>query len=151
MIVLTPPPPFFFSEIDPDYEYYTNLHQNGNLNCDYYYEDKFRCKLHKTDESRLSLFHLNTKNIFKHHDKLKLYMKSLEFEFSFFGLTQTWLDVDKEEFTSMTLIILTVKWKPFLLNLFRVSSIRIQIFSLGLYTVCIILQLMFSMIAYLIY
>ena len=28
-----------FSEIDPDYQYYTNLHENGNLNCDYYYED----------------------------------------------------------------------------------------------------------------
>ena len=46
-----------FSEIDPDYQYYTNLHQNGKLNCDYYYEDKFRCNLHKTDESKLSLFH----------------------------------------------------------------------------------------------
>ena len=34
-----------FSVIDPDYQYYTNLNQNGNLNCDYYYEDKFRCKL----------------------------------------------------------------------------------------------------------
>ena len=31
-----------FSVIDPDYQYYTNLHQNGNLNCDYYYEDTFR-------------------------------------------------------------------------------------------------------------
>ena len=87
-----------FSEIDPDYQYYTNLHQNGNLNCDYYYEDKFRCKLHKTDESRLSLFHLNIKSISKHYDELELYLKSLEFMFSFIGLTKTWLDVDKEEF-----------------------------------------------------
>ena len=87
-----------FSEIDPDYQYYTNLHQNGNLNCDYYYEDKFRCKLHKTDESRLSLFHLNIKSISKHYDELELYLKSLEFKFSFIGLTETWLDVDKEEF-----------------------------------------------------
>ena len=33
-----------FVDIDPDYEYYTNFHHSGNLNCDYYFEDKFRCK-----------------------------------------------------------------------------------------------------------
>ena len=87
-----------FSDIDPDYQYYRNLHHNGNLNCDYYFEDTFRCKFDKKDESRLSLFHLNVKSIPKHYDEMELYLKSLEFKFSFIGLTETWLDIDKEEF-----------------------------------------------------
>ena len=36
-----------FADIDPDYQYYTNFHHNGKLSCDYYFEDKFRCKLDK--------------------------------------------------------------------------------------------------------
>ena len=28
---------------------------------------------------------------------MELYLKSLEFKFSFIGLTETWLDIDKEE------------------------------------------------------
>ena len=87
-----------FADIDPDYQYYTNFHQNGNLNCDYYFEDKFRSKLDKTYESQLSLFHLNIKSISKHYDELELYLNSLDFKFSFIGLSETWLDDNKEEF-----------------------------------------------------
>ena len=87
-----------FADIDPDYQYYTKFHQNGNLNCDYYFEDKFRSKLDKTYESQLSLFHLNIKSISKHYDELELYLKSLDFKFSFIGLSETWLDDNKEEF-----------------------------------------------------
>ena len=94
MTVLTP----LFSDIDPDYQYYRNLQHNGNLNCDYYFEDKLRCKLYKKDESRLSLFHLNVKSIPKHYDEMDLYLKSLEFKFSFIGLTEIWLNIDKEKF-----------------------------------------------------
>ena len=87
-----------FADIDPDNQYYTNFHQNGNLNCDYYFEDKFRSKLDKTYESQLSLFHLNIKSISKHYDELELYLNSLDFKFSFIGLSETWLDDNKEEF-----------------------------------------------------
>ena len=87
-----------FADIDPDYQYYTNFHHNGKLNCDYYLEDKFRCKLDKIDESQLSLFHLNVKSISKHYDELELYLNSLNFKFSFIGLSETWLDDNKEEF-----------------------------------------------------
>ena len=50
-----------FSDIDPDYQYYRNLHHNSTLNCDKYFEDKFRCQLDKKYESGLSLFHFNEK------------------------------------------------------------------------------------------
>ena len=53
-----------FVDIEPDYQYYTNFHHNGNLNCDYYFDDKFRCKLHEIQESQLSLFDLNIKKYF---------------------------------------------------------------------------------------
>ena len=87
-----------FVDIDPDYQYYTNFHHSGNLNCDYYFEDKFRCKLDKIQDSQLSLFHLNIKSISKHYDELGLYLNSLDFKFSFIGLSETWLDDNKEEF-----------------------------------------------------
>ena len=61
---------------------------NGNLNCDYYFEDKFRSKWDKTYESQLSLFHLNITIISKHYDELELYLKSLDFMFSFIGLSE---------------------------------------------------------------
>ena len=73
-----------FSDIDPDYQYYANLYHNSNLNCDYHFEDNFRCKLDKKDESRLPLFHLNVKSISKHYDEMELYLKSLDFKFLFY-------------------------------------------------------------------
>ena len=50
-----------FVDIDPNYQYYTNFHHSGNLNCDYYFEDEFRCKLHKIQKSQLYIFQLNIK------------------------------------------------------------------------------------------
>ena len=41
------------------------------LHCDYYFEDKFRCKLDKKDESRLFIFHLNVKSIPKHYNEME--------------------------------------------------------------------------------
>ena len=80
-----------FADIDPDYQYYTNFHQNGHLNSDYYFEDKFRSKLDKTYKSQLSLFHLNIKSISKfhlniksiskHYDEFELYLNSLNYKF----------------------------------------------------------------------
>ena len=87
-----------FADIDPDSQYYTNAHQNGNPNCDYYFEDKFRSKLDKIYESQLSLFYHNIKSIYKHYDELGLYLNSLDFKYSLIGLSDTWLDDNKEEF-----------------------------------------------------
>ena len=81
-----------FADIVPDYHYYTNVHHDGKLNCDYYFEDKFRCKVEKMDESQLS-FHLNVKSISKHYDALELHLNSLDFKFSFIGLSETWLEM----------------------------------------------------------
>ena len=87
-----------FSEIDPDYHFYTNVHFTVNMKCDYYFEDHFRQKHGFTDSSQLSLFHLNIKSLSKHYDELDTYLNSLEYKFAFIGLTETWLDKDKQYF-----------------------------------------------------
>ena len=74
------------------------FYQNGNLNCDYYSDDKFRSKFDKAYVSQLSVFHLNIKSISKHYDEFEWYLHSLDFKFSFIGLSETWLDDNKEEF-----------------------------------------------------
>ena len=147
-----------FVDIDSNYQYYTNLHHNGKPNCDYYCEDKFRCKLDKIDESQLSLFHLNVKSISKHYE---LYLNSLDFRVSFIGLLEIWFDDNKKNFMiskvipvsidiekirrvvvshfisekilllywEMTLTILTAKWKLFLLKLINVSLTQMRTLS----------------------
>ena len=97
-----------FVDIDPDYQYYTYFHHSGNLNCDYYFEDKSRCKLYKIQESQLSIFHLNIKSISKHYDEWELYLNSLDFKFSFTGLSETWLDDNKEEIMILKVIQLSI-------------------------------------------
>ena len=44
-----------FSEIDPDYHFYTNVHFTVSMKCDYYFEEHFRQKHGFTDSSQLSL------------------------------------------------------------------------------------------------
>ena len=61
-----------FSEIDPDYHFYTNVHFTINMKCDYYFEDHFRQEHGFTDSSQLSLFHLNIKSFSKHYDELDI-------------------------------------------------------------------------------
>ena len=68
------------------------------MKCDYYFEDHFRQKHGFTDSSQLSLFHLNIKSLSKHYDELDTYLNSLEYKFAFIGLTETWLDEDKQYF-----------------------------------------------------
>ena len=87
-----------FSEIDPDYHFYTNVHFTVNMKCDYYFEDHFRQKNGFTDSSQLSPFHLNIKSLSKHYDELDTYMNCLEYKFVFIGLADTWLNEDKQSF-----------------------------------------------------
>ena len=58
------------------------MHFTDNVKCDYYFEDHFRQKHGFTDSS----------------DELDTYLNSLEYKFAFIGLTETWLDEDKQSF-----------------------------------------------------
>ena len=87
-----------FSEIDPDFQFYTDNYYIKNTQCDYYIEDTFVNKFTQSGsfDRNLSIFHLNIKSLPKHCDELEMYLDSLKFPFSFIGLTETWLDECKE-------------------------------------------------------
>ena len=85
--------------MDPDMQFYSDSHYIQNLNCDYYFEKNFVDKIIEsgTGKKQLSFFHLNVKSLPKHLDELEIFLESLEYEFSFIGLTETWLDENKHE------------------------------------------------------
>ena len=87
-----------FTEIDPDFHFYTESYCIKNTQCDYYIEDTFVDKFKRSGsfDRNLSIFHLNIKSLPKHYDELEMYLDSLRFPFSFIGLTETWLDECKE-------------------------------------------------------
>ena len=67
-----------------------------NMKCNYYFEDTFNKKINSMEKNRLSLFHQNIKSLPKHIDEFELYLNYLDMKYSFIGLTETWLDKDKE-------------------------------------------------------
>ena len=87
-----------FTEIDPDFHFYTNSCSIKHTKCDYFIEDTFIDKFTKSGsfDRNLSVFHLNVKSLPKHYDELEMYLDSLRFPFSFIGLTETWLGECKE-------------------------------------------------------
>ena len=87
-----------FTEIDPDFHFYTESYCIKNTQCDYYIEDTFVDKFKRSGslDRNLSIIHLNIKSLPKHYDELEMYLDSLRFPFSFIGLTETWLDECKE-------------------------------------------------------
>ena len=87
-----------FTEIDPDFHFYTNSCSIKHTKCDYFIEDTFVDKFTKSGsfDRNLSVFHLNVKSLPKHYDELEMYLDSLRFPFSSIGLTETGLDECKE-------------------------------------------------------
>ena len=87
------------TEMDPDIQFYSDCHYIKNLNCDYYLEEKFQNEVKDCSPTgtHLSLFHLNIKSLPKHYDELVIFLESLGHDFSFIGLTETWLDEYKHD------------------------------------------------------
>lgn len=87
------------TEKDPDFQFYSDIQYIHNTKCDYYFEDCFREKIASSgrDKDKMSFFHLNIKSLPKHLNELEMYLDSLNLNFSFIGLSETWLDGDKKE------------------------------------------------------
>ena len=87
------------SEIDPDLQYYSESNYIQNMNCDYYFGDSFQNNISNNTNycNKMSFFHINIKSLPKHFDDLDLYLNSLDYTFSFVGLTETWLDESKHD------------------------------------------------------
>ena len=79
-------------EIDPDLCFYDSIDFDLSL-CNYYCEFSFIEVVSKvTGSSQLfSLCHLNIRSIKQNLSHFEMYLKSLEFTFSFIGLSETWL------------------------------------------------------------
>ena len=80
-------------DIDPDYQFFTDLKYATNISCDYYVEHTF-CRLIQNKGNllnQLSLFQLNVRSLPRHYNELDLYLHSLQYDFEIIGLTETWL------------------------------------------------------------
>ena len=78
-------------------QYYTEINHIQSTQCDYHVEDTFikgfaKCEL---EDSPLPFIHLNAKSIPKHYDDLEIYLKSLQFIFTFLAIAEFWLDKSK--------------------------------------------------------
>ena len=83
--------------MDTDMEFYSDSHNIQNW-------DWFLSSGHITKEveycsatrNNLSFFHVDINSLPKHYDELEIFLKSLDHDFSFTGLTETWLDENKQ-------------------------------------------------------
>ena len=87
-----------FNEIAPDFQYFNDSNYMNNTKCDYHLEETFNDKFENDSDLRdkFSLFHMNIKTLPKHQSELETYLDSLCIKFSIIGLTETWLDENKE-------------------------------------------------------
>ena len=76
------------SLLDPDTNFYSDVD-----NCDYYTEHKFNEKLHSHEgnSNYLSLFHLNIRSLTRNFDDLSNFLRNIDNNFTFVGLSKTWL------------------------------------------------------------
>ena len=79
-------------------QFYSDNHYIQSTSCDYYLEDSFNEKFGNKGnlDDSLTFFHQNIKSLPKHQNELELCLDSLNCNFSFIGLTETWLDESKE-------------------------------------------------------
>ena len=79
-------------------QFYSDNHYIQSTSCDYHLEDPFNEKFGNKGNlgDSLTFFHQNIKSLPKHQNELELYLDSLNCNFSFIGLTETWLDESKE-------------------------------------------------------
>ena len=87
-----------FDDIDPDLNYYNELHFLNGVNCSYMNEDSLK-KMYdshtlKTHKSYLSLFHMNIRSIPRNINAMSDYIDCLNIDFHVIGIRETWLKED---------------------------------------------------------
>ena len=76
---------------------------NDITQCDYYDEEKFKQEISKRyqDQPHLSFLHLNIRSLMNKVDDLQQYLAEIEHNFSFIGISETWLDNNTESFVQL--------------------------------------------------
>ena len=89
-------------DLDPDTNFYNDvLYQSTSL-CKYYLEESFKKELFNVDDAKsLSACHVNIRSLQSNFDALKNYFANLQFEFTMFGVTETWLNETNSDQFSM--------------------------------------------------
>ena len=83
-----------FIDTDPDLQYFNDTtYLNTLMNCDYFLEDSFlkKCENNQVTNENFSIIHSNIRSTSKNFDNFKLYLDTIGFEFTFIGLSETWL------------------------------------------------------------
>ena len=81
-------------DTDPDLQYFNDTtFINTIMKCDYFLEESFikTCEVNKVSSNAMSIIHFNIRSLVKNLDYFKSYLSTLKHEFSFIGLTETWL------------------------------------------------------------
>ena len=79
---------------DPDFNFFHDLNVTSGSSV-YCSEEKFRSLINTQNinsDTSLSFLHLNIRSVPKNLDKLQVYLHSLDFSFSFIGLSETWFN-----------------------------------------------------------
>ena len=79
-------------DIDPDIQFYNELHHPAGNISQYYLEDAFNSKIDGKDSARhLSIFHVNIRSLQNKFADLDGYLSVLKQQFSVIGITETWI------------------------------------------------------------
>ena len=82
-------------EIDPDLYFYNSVNLTDAIQCNYYDEKTFcEADFHRGNNQTggvLSICHLNIRSMKKNLKNFDVYMKTLDYNFSLIGMSETWL------------------------------------------------------------
>ena len=79
-------------DIDPDIQFYNDLHHPSRNVSQYYLEDAFNTAVSKANSlHHLSIFHVNIRSLSNKFIDLDCYLSSLNEFFSIIGITETWM------------------------------------------------------------
>ena len=89
-------------ETDPDANYFNEMYNPCNITCDYHIEDSFiDFKSKNTLSECFSLYHVNARSLLNKKDKLVEHFQSLQTDFKFVCVSETWFNQDTISFASI--------------------------------------------------
>ena len=79
-------------DIDPDIQFYNEIHHPSKNISQYFLEDAFNQELEQGSYSdHLSMFHINIRSMQNKFNELDCFMSLLKLNFTIIGITETWI------------------------------------------------------------
>ena len=93
-------------DLDPDLNFYQDYVPNLNLNCRYFTEGSFNSAYdqmnRKNVTNAVSLCHINIRSIAKNLKHFEYFLAGLKHDFTFIGITETWLTNYNDDLYTLT-------------------------------------------------